>query len=601
MSLIPNTFIKFLWYFAKKYKLCLFGFIMIEIIWASTLSLIPYALKLIIDRVSSWEGKGSLFSELTFPALLYVSLFSSIECIFRFSDWLVIKTYPNMQYKIKEEVFNYAENHSYNYFQNNFAGSLANKINDLAKSTPNVISRIIDHFLSRVLSLTIGTATLFFVCPYFAAVLLLWSIIFLSGSIILSKKAQKYAEIFSEARSTVVGKIVDSLGNILNVKLFAQEKYENKYLRKYLEDSASKERQALWYLLKIKTFYTISTIFLLSSMMWLLIHERQHNNTTVGDFALVLTLTMGLIDELCFMVKQLVPFSEEVGTCQQALSIISPKHDIVDIADAKPLKISKGQIIFDKVHFQYKKGQSVFTDKSIIINAGERVGLVGFSGSGKSTFVNLILRFFDVDSGKILIDGQDIKTVTQESLRSQIAMIPQDPVLFHRSLAENISYGCLDASEEEIIAASKKAHCHEFIEKLQGKYQSLVGERGVKLSGGQRQRVAIARAILKNAPILILDEATSSLDSVTENYIQESLVELMEQRTTLVIAHRLSTLFHMNRILVFSEGKIIEDGTHAELLNLNGHYAKLWDMQVGGFIGNPPDDNNSKKEVPLST
>lgn len=596
MSSIPHTFPKFLWYFAKKYKLCLFGFVMVAIVWASNLSLIPYALKLIIDRVSSWEGRGSLFSEVMFPALLYVCLVSSMWCVFRFYDWLAIKTYPNMQYNIREEMFDYVENHSYNYFQNNFAGSLANKINDMARSASHVISHIIDHFLSRALALIIGTITMFFVHPYFACVLLLWSLVFLSTSIILSKKAQKYAEIFSEARSTVVGKIVDSIGNILNVKLFARERYENKYLRTYLEDSASKDRQALWYLFKVKTFYAVSIVFLISSMMWLLIYERQNNNITIGDFALILTLTMWLIDETFFIANQLVPFSEEVGTCKQALSIISPKHEIVDSADAKPLKITKGQIVFDKVHFQYKKGQSVFADKSIIINAGERVGLVGFSGSGKSTFVNLILRFFDIDSGKISIDGQDIKTVTQESLRNQIAMIPQDPVLFHRSLAENIGYGRLDASEEDIIAASKKAHCHEFIEKLQDKYQSLVGERGVKLSGGQRQRVAIARAILKNAPILILDEATSSLDSVTENYIQESIARLMEQRTTIVIAHRLSTLFHMDRILVFSEGKIIEDGTHVELLRLNGHYAKLWSMQAGGFIGgNLLDEDDGKK------
>lgn len=241
--------------------------------------------------------------------------------------------------------------------------------------------------------------------------------------------------------------------------------------------------------------------------------------------------------------------------------------------------------MFNKVHFRYKKASSIFTDKSIVINPGEKVGLVGFSGSGKSTFVNLILRFFDIDSGQILIDGQDIKKVTQESLRSHIAMIPQDPVLFHRTLMENIRYGRIEATDAEVIECSKKAHCHEFIEKLAEGYQALVGERGVKLSGGQRQRIAIARALLKNAPILILDEATSSLDSVTENYIQESLKLLMCARTTIVIAHRLSTLFDMDRILVFCDGSIVEDGTHKELIAIeDGHYAELWNMQAGGFF-----------------
>ncbi len=443
-----------------------------------------------------------------------------------------------------------------------------------------------------ILGIIIGSITMFFIHPFFTCVLIIWSIIFVTVSIILSKKAQKYSGIYSNARSTAVGKVVDSIGNILNVKLFARENYEKSYLSSYLDDVASKERTSNWYLLKVKAFYAISVTTLLAAMLYLLIYEYSRNAITVGDFALILTLNMFIIDEVFRAVMELVSFSEEIGICKQALSIIATKHEIVDQPDAMALKVTQGQIIFDQVHFKYKKEQNVFTDKSITINPGEKVGLVGFSGSGKSTFVNLILRFFDVGSGKILIDGQNIKTVTQQSLREAIAMIPQDPVLFHRSLAENIGYGRLDATKEEIIECSKKAHCHEFIEKLENGYQTLVGERGVKLSGGQRQRIAIARAILKNAPILILDEATSSLDSVTESYIQESLTQLMEGRTTIVIAHRLSTLFYMDRILVFSDGKIIEDGTHAKLLGLNGHYAKLWRMQAGGFVGVPSSDDN---------
>lgn len=595
MESIPTTLPKFLWYFARRYKLYLLGFIFVAIFWASNLSLTPYAMKLILDRISHSESAEPLFSAVMWPALLYVGLGFLLGLVFRFYDWLLIKTFPEMKAKIIEEMFTYVENHSYSYFQHNFAGSLGNKINDMARSATKVISNLIDHFFARTLSLVVGSITLFLVHPYFACVLIAWSMIFISASIILSKEAQKYSEIFSDARSTVIGKVVDSIGNILNVKLFARESYENRYLRKFLEDGASKDRKCMWYLLKVNTFYAISVTCLSATMMWLLIYERSKNSITVGDFALILTLNMFLIEEVSFLANQLVTFSEEVGTCKQALSVISPKHEIVDVPNAKTLMISKGEIVFDQVHFQYKKGQSVFADKSIVIRPGERVGLVGFSGSGKSTFVNLILRFFDVDSGKILIDGQDIKTVTQKSLRSQISMIPQDPVLFHRSLIENIGYGRLDAREEEIITCSKRAHCHEFIEKLQDGYLSLVGERGVKLSGGQRQRIAIARAFLKNAPILILDEATSSLDSMTENYIQESLGLLMENRTTIVIAHRLSTLFYMDRILVFSEGRVIEDGTHAELLGLKGHYAKLWNKQAGGFIGIPQNGENDNQ------
>jgi ATP-binding cassette, subfamily B, bacterial len=581
---MPTTLPKFLWHFSKRYKLNLIGLIFVACFWATYISLSPYTMKLIIDRVAETGlNTEALFEKVKIPAIVYVLLGFLLGAVFRFYDWMLIKILP-IKSDITSEMFAYVEGHSYNYFQQNFAGSLANKINDMAKGSATIISNLIDHFLARALSFIVGAFTMYFVNPNFSMVLIIWIVIFISVSLFLSKKSQRYSEIFSEARSQVVGKVVDSIGNILSVKLFAREGYEKRYLQKFLTDSVSKDRNLHWYLLKVKVFYGISITVLVGSMTWLLIYERSLNRVTVGDFALILTLTMILIEEAFFIATQLVEFSELIGTCKQGLSIISVKHEIVDLPHAVPLHATRGQIVFDKVHFQYKNGESIFADKSITIRSGEKVGLVGFSGSGKSTFVNLILRFFEVDSGKILIDDQDIKKVTQHSLRSQIAMIPQDPSLFHRTLMENIRYGRLEATDDEVIEVARKAHCQEFIEKLQDGYDSLVGERGVKLSGGQRQRIAIARALLKNAPILILDEATSSLDSVTEHYIQESLAELMKGRTTIVIAHRLSTLFHMDRILVFSEGKIIEDGTHSELINLNGHYTKLWSMQAGGFI-----------------
>jgi ATP-binding cassette subfamily B protein len=279
---------------------------------------------------------------------------------------------------------------------------------------------------------------------------------------------------------------------------------------------------------------------------------------------------------------------KEIGVCKQALTIIQDPIEITDSPNAKPLKVSRGEITFDNVTFHYLPKANIFEDKSITIHAGEKVGLVGFSGSGKTTFVNLILRYYDVENGRILIDGQDIAEVSQDSLREQIALIPQDASLFHRSLIENIHYGRLNATEEEIYQAAKKAHAQEFIEKMSEGYHTLVGERGIKLSGGQRQRIAITRAILKDAKILILDEATSALDSVTERLIQDSLQDLMQGRTCIVIAHRLSTLSGMDRILVFKEGQIIEEGSPDELLALGGHYATMWEMQAGGFL---PDVN----------
>lgn len=584
MYSVPKTLPKFLWSFVKDYKISFLGCSLVGVFWAINLSLTSYVMKLIIDTVSNAQNSDSLLSFVSYPIALYIGVSCIMGFIFRFHDWIVIKTYPAMKAKITQAMFNYVERHSYTYFQKNFSGCIGNKINDMAKSALAIITHIIENFFARTIALGIGAVTMFFVHPYFAVLLLVWSSIFISIAIFLSKRSQLYSEDFSETRSFGVGKVVDSLTNIFNVKLFAREKFENCYLNGYLEETASKNRISLWYLLKVKVFYSISITVLQSSMIGLLIYERLQEKITVGDFALILTLNMILVEEIFFIVNQLVPFSEEVGVCKQALSIISCTHEIVDDPQASSLKILNGQIVFDKVSFQYKEGQEIFSNKSLIINKGERVGLVGFSGSGKTTLVNLILRFFDVDSGRILIDGQDIKKVTQESLRDQISMIPQDPFLFHRSIAENIGYGDLNASLEEIIEASKQAHCHEFIEKIPGGYHSLVGEKGVKLSGGQRQRIAIARAILKNAPILILDEATSSLDSMTESYIQESLQTLMKGKTTIVIAHRLSTLFNMERILVFNKGKIIEDGTHLDLIQLNGHYTNLWNMQIGGFL-----------------
>lgn len=585
MHKIPPTLFKFLWYFSWRYKYNLLCIIFVGVYWSIYLSLSPYAMKLIIDTVSDPNTTTeNLFDAVKFPVILYISLGVISAFVFRFYDWVMIKTFPKMKCEIISEMFDYVQGHSYNYFQQNFSGSLSNKIQDMARGVATVINHIIEHFVSRGLALSVGAAMMYFVHPVFSYALIIWSVIFITVAALLSKRGQKYSAAFSESRSAVAGKIVDTVTNILNVKLFAREGYESRYLQSKLDEVASKDRRLHWYLLKVKVFYSVAIVSLTTTMVSLLIYERSQHAVTVGDFALILTLTMMLIEEVFFIANQLVVFSEELGVCQQALTIISPKQEIVDEPNAKPLHVSRGEIVFDKVHFQYKKGQSVFADKSIVIHPRQKVGLVGFSGSGKSTFVNLILRFFDLDSGQIKIDGQDIKAVTQASLRSQIGMIPQDPVLFHRTLMDNIRYGRLDATDDEVVECSKKANCHEFIEKLHGQYASLVGERGVKLSGGQRQRIAIARTMLKNAPILILDEATSSLDSVTEHYIQDSLELLMEDRTTIVIAHRLSTLARMDRILVFSDGHIVEDGTHTALLQLNGHYAKMWSMQAGGFL-----------------
>jgi ATP-binding cassette subfamily B protein len=305
---------------------------------------------------------------------------------------------------------------------------------------------------------------------------------------------------------------------------------------------------------------------------------------SVAEFVVASTTTLLIINEARNLSRRFLEFFEYGGNLANGVYTIVRPHEIVDVPGAVRTTIDRGRIEYRDVTFGYTPEQPIFQHLSVTIPAGQRVGLVGFSGSGKSTFVSLILRLYDPQGGQILIDGQDIGAMTQDSLHSQLSLIPQDPNLFHRTLRENIRYGRLEASDAEVIDAARKAHAHDFITKIKDQYASLVGERGVKLSGGQRQRIAIARVVIKNAPVLILDEATSSLDSITEQAIQETLNDVMQDKTVIVVAHRLSTIAHLDRILVFDQGRIVEDGRHAELIARGGAYYQLWSRQAGGFV-----------------
>ena len=324
-----------------------------------------------------------------------------------------------------------------------------------------------------------------------------------------------------------------------------------------------------------------------SGMLVACIYAWNRGVITIGDMSTIMGITFSFTGMAWYLSFGIIHLSESYGYLNDSLRTLIKPHSVANKEDAKQLVVENGEIRFDDVCFDYgeeAEGRPVFKDLNVTIPAGQRVGLIGPSGAGKSSFVNLIQRFFDVDRGGILIDEQDVRDVTQRSLRHNIAIIPQDTALFHRTIMENIRYGRLDASDEEVILAAERAHAIEFINDLPQGFETMVGERGVKLSGGQRQRIAIARAILKDAPILILDEATSALDSESEKLLQASLAELMEGKTVIAVAHRLSTINTMDRLLVMDKGKIVEDGTHNELLALKGVYAKLWAMQSGGFL-----------------
>ncbi|KAJ6644973.1 putative ABC transporter ATP-binding protein [Pseudolycoriella hygida] len=366
--------------------------------------------------------------------------------------------------------------------------------------------------------------------------------------------------------------------------MFTSHKFERQNLEVRISNAVDNDQDMQFFMLKLQIVLSVSCALMIFMIIYYLAELRGHLQITIGDCVLIITLCIAVSSEVWHLSAEIGDMFEEIGIFNQSVTLMTP-YILKDIENAKLLKVSNGEIVFNNVTFNYYHNNNLFENKSITIASKQKVGLVGFSGSGKTTFVNLIIRLHDISKGEILIDGQNIKEVTQDSLRENISVIPQESILFHRTVLENIRYGKKDATLEEVIAAAKIAHIHEFITNyLPEGYNSLCGERGNNLSGGQRQRIIIARAILKNAPILILDEATSSLDSKTEELIDDSLRYLMQNKTVTVIAHRLSTLLNMDRILVFEEGNIVGDGTHEVLLKENKLYKKLWESQVKGLI-----------------
>lgn len=586
---LPSTVSGFLWYFIRQQKLKFFVVFITSIVWALNDAFFPFFLKLIVDKLQDYHGNPALvFHTLSGVIILLVLFWVAAELIYRSQGVLLIYTFPRFRANIRLTVFRYVKSHSHQYFSEHFAGKIAKKLGDLPTSSQALIEIIFFNFLTATAGAIIIIIFMWATQPIFAGLLLTWLFLHLTITFLSLKKGEKSWQVHSDSVSELSGKIVDVFTNITNVRLFARVQHEGQYLQRFQDEEIRRSKKAMWILEVTRVFLGLNGLFLIFGMLYLLLKGWSQGWVTLGDFTQVGMQAFWLLGWAWYVSFQMAMFARESGTIRGALSIINKSHDIVDAPNATSLKIIHGAIEFKDVNFSYQKNNLVFNQLNVTIGGGEKVGLVGFSGSGKTTFVNLVLRFYDVDAGKILIDHQDIAQVYQDSLRSQTAVIPQDPMLFHRTLMENIRYGRLDASDEEVIAASKLAHCHEFIEILNDGYNALVGERGIKLSGGQRQRIAIARAILKNAPILILDEATSALDSVTEKLIYESLQGLMQQRTTLVVAHRLSTLADMDRILVFDRGQIIEDGKQTELLKRNGHFARLWNMQVNGFLPDEP-------------
>jgi ATP-binding cassette subfamily B multidrug efflux pump len=499
----------------------------------------------------------------------------------------------NFAMRIRWLAHRYVLRQSIDFFQNDFAGRIATKVMQAALGTRDTVMKITEVLVYVGVYFT-GAVVMFAASDWRLAVpLVLWFVGYLLVMRRFVPMLGRMSKAQADARSMVTGRIVDSYTNIATVKLFAHADREDLYAKEGMRHMLGTVYNSLRTTTRMTVALNALNALLLFSTGALSIWLWSLDAVTTGALAFTVGLVLRMQGMAHWILWEVAGLFEDIGTVQDGIETIARERSLVDAPDATTLVVDKGEIRFDRIIFNYgrdaEKSHIVVDDLSLGISPGEKVGLVGRSGAGKSTLVNLLLRFHDLHRGQILIDGQDIAQVTQESLREKIGMVTQDTSLLHRSIRDNIAYGMPDSTMEQIVKAAERAHAHDFIPHLvdlKGRraYDAHVGERGVKLSGGQRQRIAIARVLLKNAPILILDEATSALDSEIEAAIQESLYSLMEGKTVIAVAHRLSTIAAMDRLVVMDRGRIVEEGSHDALLCRGGLYADLWRRQSGGFL-----------------
>lgn len=506
-------------------------------------------------------------------------------------DLLVHQTLsPSLTSLIRWQNHSYVLKQSLNFFQNDFAGRIAQRIMQTGNSLRDSAVQAVDA-LWHVLIYAISSLVLFAEADWRLMIpLLTWIAAFIGALYYFVPRVKERSVVSSDARSKLMGRIVDGYTNITTLKLFAHTNFEQQYAREAIKEQTEKAQLAGRVVTSMDVAITSMNGLLIVSTTGLALWLWTQSLITVGAIALATGLVIRIVNMSGWIMWVVTGIFENIGMVQDGLQTISQPVSITDREQAKPLNVARGEVRFEHVDFHYGKKSGIIGDLNLTIKPGEKIGLIGPSGAGKSTLVNLLLRLYDVQGGRILVDGQNIAEVSQESLRERIGMITQDTSLLHRSIRDNLLYGKPDATDAELWEAVHKARADEFIPLLsdsEGRtgFDAHVGERGVKLSGGQRQRIAIARVLLKDAPILIMDEATSALDSEVEAAIQESLETLMEGKTVIAIAHRLSTIARMDRLVVLANGKIAETGSHAELLARGGLYARLWQHQTGGFVG----------------
>lgn len=575
---------KFLWKYLSKLKVLFFGVLLSVLAGEFFVRLSLYYASKIVDVLAStgpkdvllWSGLG-----LAGLASLFLLLKGLLLNVLIFIEARFLPVYMS---RISKDLFNYAHRHSTAFFAEEMAGNISGKIKTIIDDSYSIYYTILWGFISPSIAVIISFAFIFNINVSLALVMLGLNFLLVWALYVLSRKLAPYSEARAKLMSEANGVLVDSISNASLVKNFSNFLYEKKHYFSFVRKAAAADR------IENKQFgYLFIAQGVLRALLQAVFYALPvwywyRGEINVGQFVLIQSLIAVLCNIYNMLSMNFISFFRLYGGIKDGLKLLSRPFEVVDAPNAHRLKVKVGQIDFKDVNYHYKHSDALFKEFNLHINAGEKIGLVGRSGSGKSTLIKLLSRYYDIQGGSICIDEQNIAEVTQKSLRAAIALIPQDPSLFNRTIMENIRYGKLRSSDEEVYAAAKKAYIHDFIMSLPEGYKSKVGERGVMLSGGERQRIAIARAILKDAPILILDEATSALDSESEKYIQASIRELMKNKTVIAIAHRLSTLKEMDKIIVMDKGKIIESGTHTELLRKKGLYHGFYDMQSQGFI-----------------